>query len=1581
MSSDATSSKLDPVDELAEQYMRRRRRGERPTPVEYAARYPEHAERILDLFPALEMIEGLKPALDELMGLPGDAAPVGQPAASDSRLQRLGDYTLVREIGRGGMGIVYEAEHESLKSRVALKVMHPRFRTDRAYVRRFRTEARSAAKLHHTNIVPVFDLGEHDGVFYYAMQYIAGVGLERVLEDVRRLRAVPNRDAGATEGAGTKLVTVAGPSQVTSIAHSLLVGKFGDAPTATFVEFGARTITKVESATPFATTAAQEVVEGSTSAPSGRALESDSSAFAGQPQNVYFREIARLGAQVADALDYAHRQGVIHRDIKPPNLLLDTAGNVWVTDFGLAKLVEGDERSQSHDLIGTLRFMAPERFRGITGPAGDIYSLGATLYELLALKPAFDGPDQAQLVDQIMHQAPAALRTHDHRIPRDMETLVLKALAKDTKDRFATAGELADELRRYLESRPILSRPLSTVERLTRWCKRSPAVAGLTAFAAALTVFVAIVSSVAAWTYKASLSRAEKAEHEYQLALGNSLVSEGAALQRTGLIGQRFDSLNRLTRATEVLGADPVGRERLSEIRNHAIAAMGLTDLRARSEHDLGENFAVNVDANAERYAVAEKSGEIVIRRLNDNHELARLPGIARNRFWHAYAVFSPDGELLVAGYVLNDGTGQHLRRVWHLGRRELLASLPSRNIMSFAFHPDGRHLLFGAIEGGIGVWDRRERRVVRRLTLAFLPGGLAIDSQGRQLAVANSDTKAPRVAIVDPEDGRVLADWRSQVGIYALGFSADGRLLATGTDNDDGRVFVWDVRRGALASVLRGHTGRILEARFAHSGYLLATSSWDNTIRLWDGVSGEPLVMAPGNTQGWLSRDDSRLPYVAGRKLGVWEVALAQECRTLHPGLLGNRSETRDATEVRGADFSPDGRLVATCDSDGVRLWEANAGRELAYLKAGSCDGVLFHPDGQRVITSSKWGLYQWPIRPDSDFGPGAIRVGPPELVREHTGIGSTEIAWVPDDRTLALIDNENARIVLVDANHAHPARSRAIALDSSTGIRTMISIAVSPDGRWLAVGGWKSGGVQVWDLRRRQLERILRPNDLVGDLSFRVGFSPDGQSLVSCTLSEAGPNYYHFWRVGTWEPGLRIEGERNGSAVYAPAFTQDGRLMGMGIAPDQVLLADAGSGREIARLTTLRPLTPTPLVFSPDGTKLVAKTSEKTVLIWDLREIRDQLAARGLDWNAPAYPPDPDSTKGSDMVPPLKTVRVVGEVLDTQARRASELAELNGRLSAMPDDAESLNQRGWLFTQQKKWPEAVADLEHLLRLHPGDSDTCWLLGEAYLETGELAGALATFSRLLERAPKDDQTRFQRGLTALALGQPSLAVDDFSRILAADPDLNRVRYRRARALIRLGRHRDALADLNILVSKERNDYMLYLLRGTSFEALGDLEHARFDRDKANSLLPKDPRPLNERAWKLATGPVARRDPEQALALAQRAVALDPGNPQHLNTLGVALYRSGQYAEAILVLERSYAAGKGTGGAFDLFFLAMSHQKLEHTSQAKECYDRAVRWLGEHKTLPETAAAELIGIRGETKAVLAGPAGDKPSGD
>jgi tetratricopeptide (TPR) repeat protein len=322
-----------------------------------------------------------------------------------------------------------------------------------------------------------------------------------------------------------------------------------------------------------------------------------------------------------------------------------------------------------------------------------------------------------------------------------------------------------------------------------------------------------------------------------------------------------------------------------------------------------------------------------------------------------------------------------------------------------------------------------------------------------------------------------------------------------------------------------------------------------------------------------------------------------------------------------------------------------------------------------------------------------------------------------------------------------------------------------------------------------------------------------------------------------------------------------------------------------------------------------------------------------------------------------------------------------MDRHLAADPDDAEALIHRGWLFTQQKKWPVAIADLERRLRLRPDDADACWLLAEAYQEMGDLAGALVAFGRRLERVPEDRDARFQRGLLALTLARPDLAADDFTRILAAEPDLEPVHYRRAQALIRLGRHREALADLDALIAADPTDDAPYRLRSIAHEALGNRDPARADREKAGALLPRGPVMLNERAWILATGPIEWRDPERAVTLARRSVELAPGQQVSLNTLGVALYRAGRYTEAISVLEQSLAAGKGNYDAFDLFFLAMAHHRLGHVDQARECFDRSVRWWAQHKDLPAQYVAELTGFRAEAEAVLGltGPTGELPA--
>jgi serine/threonine protein kinase/Flp pilus assembly protein TadD len=464
----ASGSAPDPLGQLADEFLERYRRGERPALTEYAARHPDLAEQIRELFPALVMMEAVRPGPPTAVG----AAASGGAASP----RRLGEYRLVREIGRGGMGVVYEAEQESLGRRVALKVLPPGALGDARHVERFQREARAAARLHHTNIVPVFAVGEENGTHYYVMQYIEGHPLDKVLAELRRLRDETGPRAGppverapaALEAPSTRCGLSEDVARCLEQGPSSAVGRTD----------GAR------GADPDAGPPAKP--GGSTEPPAA-----PSSGLMPDPRRPYARRVAQLGVQVADALEYAAGQGVLHRDVKPSNLLLDVWGTIWLTDFGLAKATGTPDLTRTGDLLGTLRYMPLERFDGRADVRSDVYSLGLTLYEMLALRPAFGGHDQAELTRQIATAEAPRLDRLNPQLPRDLVTIVHKAMAKDPADRYQTAAALAEDLRRFLDDRTIVARRLSLPEQAWRLCRRNPAGAALVAALLALVVMAA----------------------------------------------------------------------------------------------------------------------------------------------------------------------------------------------------------------------------------------------------------------------------------------------------------------------------------------------------------------------------------------------------------------------------------------------------------------------------------------------------------------------------------------------------------------------------------------------------------------------------------------------------------------------------------------------------------------------------------------------------------------------------------------------------------------------------------------------------------------------------------------------------------------------------------------------------------------------------------------------------------------------------------------------------------------------------------------------------------------------------------
>ena len=423
----------DPLDVLAEEFVERLRRGEHPSVSAYAAAHPDHADELKELLPAVAQMEMLK--------------RFRAPVALQSLPDRLGDFRIVRELGRGGMGVVFEAVQESLGRPVALKVLARHAQLDPIRRERFVREAQAAAKLHHTNIVPVFGVGEQDGLPYYVMQLIPGCGLHAV---VSKWRA----GAGTTANRETR-----------AKAHN---------------------------------TQSDDTNEPTTPQADVRA-----------PAHGDWRFVAEIGLQTANALYYAHRQGVLHRDVKPANLIFD-GETVWVTDFGLAKLLNADGLTATGDILGTLQYLPPECLHGDADARSDVYGLGATLYELLTLEPPYAADSPGRLIKQVADADPPPPRELNSDIPRDLETIVLKAMAREPRARYASARALAEDLEAFLEDRPIKARRTAMISRAWRWCRRNPAVASL-----ALSTLVALsLAAVAGWVGYARTTAALKGEED-----------------------------------------------------------------------------------------------------------------------------------------------------------------------------------------------------------------------------------------------------------------------------------------------------------------------------------------------------------------------------------------------------------------------------------------------------------------------------------------------------------------------------------------------------------------------------------------------------------------------------------------------------------------------------------------------------------------------------------------------------------------------------------------------------------------------------------------------------------------------------------------------------------------------------------------------------------------------------------------------------------------------------------------------------------------------------------------------------------
>jgi WD40 repeat protein/serine/threonine protein kinase/tetratricopeptide (TPR) repeat protein len=1206
--SDNNPSDADPFGQIADEFVEAFRQGKRPSVEEFAQRYPRHADEIRDMLPALVLMEKAKSADDT----PGQQrqAKVSTAAAP---LQQLGDYQILREVGRGGMGAVYEAQQLSLGRHVAIKVLTSHALLDPRHLGRFQREARSAAKLHHTNIVPVFGVGEQDGLHYYVMQFIQGLGLDVVLDELRRLRQPRGKQAPTQHDAPGRPTNVTRDISAVDVARGLLSGVFrppeptGDLAIA---PAGASPVASA-SADPGSSSSVRVVDTSATIYLPGQ-TEGSSLSKSGRQ---YWQSVARVGMQVADALAHAASQGVLHRDIKPSNLLLDDTGNVWVTDFGLAKAAsDGDELTHTGDIVGTLRYMAPERFNGQGDLRSDVYSLGLTLYELLALRPAFDEADRNKLVKQVMHDEPVRPRKLNPAVPRDLETVVLKAIARDPAHRYQTPAEIADDLKRFVEDRPVRARRISGAERFWRWCRRNPLPASL--LTGIVLVFLAGFAGVF-WQW-----REAEAARKDEMKQRGVVESQKTDIERSLSKAEAAEEAGRkLLYTTDMRLAPFLWRDdRITAEQLRVLLAKHIPDSKAAGNKD-GLAAALKPDLRGFEWhyyqhllehsatVFSGHGASVAVGAFTPDSQLVTLDENGQVRRWD----LGSQDEEKASRRDLPGGPSAQVRVLSHNGRLAALAEGNKVHVFDTStgkemFQIDSanhqpRRLIFSRDSDRLVIVDNKIRwlSAVSGAVIASVNqklGGfnsLALSADGLTLAVVGLPWLGQKFSVfrLDPTAKSVTPLAKDAGGNgtkIASALGPDGKLIAVSYLG--GSMGVFDTATGRqIARDGSAHPARILAMAFSGDGAKLATADQQGTIKIWADpqklTSKSAALRTLKGHRGAItaigfSSDGKRLVTTSVDKTArVWELENFDPAIRPLEGFRGPLNVV--------ARFSPDGQLIAASPGSGVGgdsvfLWDAATGRLLRVLTAVD--------DGYRVVYSVAFS--------PTDNRLLAAGCGPPD--RPYVSL------WDIDAGT------ELARL---------PAATNRPTLDGGVFTGAVGALAFSPDGKYLVAGFGERhittrksspNPLKVWEVATRRPIHLLNGHS---GYCTCLAFSKDGTLLASGSRDGTAI----IWSTATWKALQTLQNRDRGTVefddlqanigvkptfVECVAFSPDGKTLAMASYEGAVQLWDIATGK---LLETLKGHSSAvcAVVFSPDGRTLASGSTDQTVRLWNVETRRE--------------------------------------------------------------------------------------------------------------------------------------------------------------------------------------------------------------------------------------------------------------------------------------------------------------------------------------------------------------------------------------